>query len=59
MSRRHRCDISFREAYVKNLINVVGKGGGLIVDCGVIIDQAKHENVKAMVEFTKKYGVYT
>jgi hypothetical protein len=46
------------KAYVKNLIDVVGKGGGLIVDCGVIIDQAKRENVKAMVEFTKEYGIY-
>lgn len=46
-------------AYVKNLIDIVGKGGGLIVYCNVIIDEAKRENVKAMVEFTKEYGVYT
>jgi uroporphyrinogen-III decarboxylase len=42
------------EAYVKKLIDVVGKGGGLIVDCGAIFDQAKHENVKAMVECAKE-----
>jgi len=44
--------------YVKELIDVVGKGSGLRVDCGIWFDEAKHENVKAMVEFTKEYGVY-
>lgn len=44
--------------YVKELIDVVGKGGGLMVDCGTWFDEAKHENVKAMVDFTKEYGVY-
>jgi len=44
--------------YVKELIDVVGKGGGLMVDCGIWFDEAKHENVKAMVDFTKEYGVY-
>jgi hypothetical protein len=44
--------------YIKELIDVVGKGGGLIVDCGMWFDEAKHENVKAMVDFTKEYGVY-
>lgn len=44
--------------YVKELIDVVGRGGGLIVDCGMWFDEAKHENVKAMVDFTKEYGVY-
>jgi hypothetical protein len=46
------------KAYVKELIDVVGKDGGLMVDCGIWFDEAKHENVKAMVEFTKEYGVY-
>jgi len=46
------------KAYVKELIDIVGKGGGLIVDCGIWFDEAKHENVKAMVDFTKEYGVY-
>lgn len=43
--------------YVKELIDVVGRGGGLMVDSGVWIEEAKHENVKAMVDFTKEYGV--
>jgi len=44
--------------YVKELIDIVGKGGGLMVDCDIWFDHARHENVKAMVEFTKEYGVY-
>ncbi len=43
----------------QRLIDVVGKGGGFIMDGGVgIPDEAKPENVKAMVNFTKEYGVY-
>lgn len=44
--------------YIKELIDVVGQGGGLMVDCGIWFDEAKHENVRAMVDFTKEYGVY-
>jgi len=44
--------------YVKGLIDVVGDGGGLMIDCGIWFDEAKRENVKAMVDFTKEYGVY-
>ena len=44
--------------YCKKLIDVVGKDGGLIVDAGAVIDGAKPENVKAMTDFTKEYGVY-
>jgi hypothetical protein len=46
------------KGYVKELIDVVGQNGGLIVDSGCIFDEAKHENVKAMVDFTKEYGAY-
>ena len=46
------------KAYVKKLIDIVGKGGGLMVDCGIWFDDAKHENIAAMVEYTKQYGVY-
>jgi len=44
--------------YCKMLIDVVGKGGGLIVDAAATIDEAKPENIKAMMDFTKEYGVY-
>jgi hypothetical protein len=44
--------------YCKNLIDTVGKGGGFIMDAAVMLDEAKPENLKAMVDFTKEYGVY-
>jgi hypothetical protein len=44
--------------YVKRLIDTAGKGGGFIVSNGAFFDHAKPENVKAMVDFTKEYGVY-
>jgi len=46
------------KGYCKKLIDVVGKGGGFIMDSSTVIDDAKPENVKAMFEFTKEYGVY-
>lgn len=47
------------KAYCKKLIDVVGKGGGFIMngDTG-IPDEAKIENVRAMADFTREYGVY-
>jgi hypothetical protein len=44
--------------YVKKLIDTTGKDGGLIVCNGAFFDQAKPENVKAMVDTAKEYGVY-
>ncbi|MBN2401850.1 MAG: hypothetical protein JXN64_05580 [Spirochaetes bacterium] len=44
--------------YCKKLIDTVGKGGGYIMSNGAFFDEAKPENVKAMVDFTKEYGVY-
>ena len=47
------------EEYCKRLIDIVGEGGGYIMDGGSgIPDEAKPENVKAMTEFTMKYGEY-
>jgi hypothetical protein len=45
-------------AYCKRLIDVVGKDGGFIMDSALMLDEAKSENVKAMFDFTKEYGVY-
>jgi uroporphyrinogen-III decarboxylase len=46
-------------AYCKKLIDVVGKGGGFILDGAIgIPDEARPENVKAMVDTTREYGVY-
>jgi hypothetical protein len=46
------------KAYCKRLIDTAGKGGGFIMGNGAFFDEAKPENVKAMVDFTKEYGVY-
>jgi len=46
------------KAYCKNLIDVAGKGGGFILSNGSFFDHAKPENVKAMVDVTKEYGIY-
>lgn len=45
-------------AYCKKLIDIVGKDGGFIMDSSTGLDDAKPENVRAMFEFTKEYGVY-
>jgi uroporphyrinogen-III decarboxylase len=44
--------------YCKKLIDTAGKDGGFIMANGAFFDHARPENVKAMVEFTKEYGVY-
>jgi hypothetical protein len=46
------------KAYCKKLIDTVGKGGGFIMGNGAFFDEANPENVKAMVDVTKEYGVY-
>ena len=45
------------EDYCKKLIDVCGKGGGYIMTA-TCLDEAKPENVKAMIEVTKRYGTY-
>jgi uroporphyrinogen-III decarboxylase len=45
-------------AYCKKLIDTAGMGGGFIMDGSTGFDDAKAENVRAMFEFTKEYGVY-
>jgi uroporphyrinogen-III decarboxylase len=42
--------------YVKKTIDTCAPGGGYIVSNGAFFDQAKAENVKAMVDFAKEYG---
>jgi uroporphyrinogen-III decarboxylase len=44
--------------HVKKCIDVAGKGGGYMVCNGAFFDNIKPENIKAMVDFTKEYGVY-
>ncbi len=44
--------------YVKKLIDDCAKGGGYIVSNGSFFDEAKPENVRAMVDATMEYGAY-
>ena len=46
------------KAYCKRLIDVVGKDGGYIMDASTSLDDARPENVKAMFDFAREYGVY-
>ena len=44
--------------HCKKLIDVVGKGGGYVLSPRSSTDEVKPENLLAMIEFTKEYGVY-
>lgn len=45
--------------YCKRLIEIAGKGGGLLIDGAIgIPDEAKPENVQAIREAIQMYGVY-
>jgi hypothetical protein len=44
--------------YCKKLIDVIGKDGGFILSPRGSTDEVKAENLKAMIEYTKEYGVY-
>jgi uroporphyrinogen-III decarboxylase len=45
--------------YCKKLIDVVGKDGGYILSPRSSVEEVKLENLKAMIEFTKEYEVYS
>ncbi|MFC2039133.1 uroporphyrinogen decarboxylase family protein [Chloroflexota bacterium] len=46
------------EDYMKTLIDDIGKDGGLVVCPRSSPEKAKPENMRAMIDFTKEYGVY-
>ena len=47
------------EAKCKELIDLLGQEGGYIMDASAIMqNDARPENVRAMTEFTRNYGVY-
>lgn len=46
------------EDYCKRLIDVCGDGGGFILSSGAIIDEARPENVDAMMRTAREYGRY-
>jgi len=46
-------------AYCKKVIDGVAREGGYIMDASAIVqNDAKVENIKAMTDFTREYGVY-
>jgi len=46
------------KASCKDLIDYCGKGGGYILCSGTQLDNAQEETVRAMIDFSKEYGVY-
>jgi len=44
--------------FVKRLIDEVGQDGGYILANGAVIDEAKPENLHAMINTCKEYGIY-
>jgi len=45
--------------HVKQLIDDVGRDGGYILSTGATVDDAKAENLHAMIDTGKEYGVYS
>jgi uroporphyrinogen-III decarboxylase len=46
------------KAHCRKLIEVCGKGGGYILSGGANIDEGNPDNLRAMMEAVKEYGVY-
>jgi len=44
--------------YCKKTIDIAGKDGGYIMNAAATLDDARPENVRAMVDVTREYGVY-
>jgi hypothetical protein len=42
----------------RKLIEIVGRDGSYIMGHSTVLDEAKIENVRAMIDATRKYGVY-
>ncbi|GAH08382.1 unnamed protein product [marine sediment metagenome] len=45
-------------AHTKRLIAICGKDGGYIMANGAFFDKVRWENLKAIVDTVKEYGVY-
>ena len=44
-------------AYCRDLLRTVSPGGGFILDVGAVVDEAKDENMLAMIQAAKEYAV--
>ena len=47
-----------KDHHSHGLIDDIGKDGGLIVCPRSSPEKSKPENLKAMIDFTKEYGIY-
>lgn len=43
------------EAYCRDLVDVCGRGGGFMMDFSAVLDEARPENVKKMIEVARGY----
>ena len=46
------------KGYCRKLIDVAGKDGGFILSTGAGMQGARPENVKAMIDFSRRYAIY-
>lgn len=46
------------EAETKRQLDLLAPGGGFIMDCSCMLDNAKHENMHVWLDTTLKYGQY-
>jgi uroporphyrinogen-III decarboxylase len=46
------------KTYCKNLVDTAGRDGGFILSTGAGMQGSRAENVKAMIDFFKNYGIY-
>lgn len=46
------------EEETKRMLDICAPGGGFIMDCSIILDNADHQNMRAWKEATLKYGQY-
>jgi hypothetical protein len=44
--------------YCRKLIEACGEGGGFILTGGANLDRGRAENLRAMMEAAREYGVY-
>jgi hypothetical protein len=44
--------------YAKGLIDYCGRDGGFVMSSRTPVDDARPENLRALIDFTKEYGVY-
>lgn len=44
--------------YCRKLIEIAGKGGGYILSAGAALEKGNPDNLRAMMEAAKEYGVY-